>query len=196
MGEHHVGPRRAGAADTGVVASVLAEAMLDDPMVRWPLPPDAGIDHALAVFGPLARMYVELDAAWLVGSDRAAAAWLPPAAAARFSELEPSTRPEIVASTEDAGQRYGEFWDWLGAHVPAEPCWFLDVIGVVPAAQGLGLGRILVEHGLALAAADGLPAFLETGRAENVAYYERFGFRTVDRVEAPRGGPTIWFMST
>jgi len=84
----------------------------------------------------------------------------------------------------------------LGGHIPAEPCWFLDVIGVVPAARGLGLGRILVEHGLALAAADGLPAFLETGRAENVPYYEQFGFRTVDRQEAPRGGPTIWFMST
>ena len=40
----------------------------------------------------------------------------------------------------------------------------------------------------------GEAAFLETGNPRNVAYYERFGFRTVDDGDAPGGGPHIWFM--
>ena len=42
--------------------------------------------------------------------------------------------------------------------------------------------------------ADGVPAFLETGKARNVPYYERFGFRTAAEDDAPGGGPHIWFM--
>ena len=92
--------------------------------------------------------------------------------------------------------RSSSFWDWLGAHLPDEPCWFLDLVGVAPAAQGRGLGRALVMHGLQRAQADGCPAFLETGTLLNVPFYQSLGFQIVGEQQAPDGGPVIWFMQT
>jgi ribosomal protein S18 acetylase RimI-like enzyme len=101
-------------------------------------------------------------------------------------------RPSSI--TQDAGRRHKLLWDWVEQHVPDEPLWFLDHIGVEPAHQGQGIGRRLIEHGLALADADGVAAFLETSTARNVGYYERFGFRVVFDDDVPDGGPHIWFM--
>jgi ribosomal protein S18 acetylase RimI-like enzyme len=72
----------------------------------------------------------------------------------------------------------------------------MDLVAVHPSARGRGLGSQLVEHGLALARREGLPAFLETAQQSNVSYYERFGFRVIGEEKAPDGGPTIWFMRT
>jgi ribosomal protein S18 acetylase RimI-like enzyme len=117
-----------------------------------------------------------------------------PAEAERFREIEGPTRDLIRPLTDDGGARYDLFWDWLGGHVPDDPCWFLDILAVDANARGRGLGRHLIEHGLDRARADGSPAFLETSVQDNVALYQRFGFRVVRELEAPDGGPTIWFM--
>ncbi len=145
---------------------------------------------------PIVSMYIEVDSAWMMESGLAVASWIAPEAAARFDELEQPTRNAVAPHTTDAGVRYGQFWDWLAGHLPSEPCWFLDLVAVHPSARGRGLGGRLVEHGLALARADGLPSFLETGQESNVAYYERFGFKVIGEEQAPDGGPTIWFMHT
>jgi GNAT superfamily N-acetyltransferase len=121
---------------------------------------------------------------------------LPPAVAGRFDEIEQSARAAINPLTDDGGVRYATFWDWLGAHLPGEPCWFLDLVAVAPTAQGRGLGRRLVMHGLDLARADGFPAFLETSTPRNVPFYQSLGFQIVDEQRAPDGGPMIWFMQT
>jgi len=133
---------------------------------------------------------------WKIRGCDGGAAWLPPGVAARFAEIEQSTRAAITPLTGDGGVRYAAFWDWLGAHLPDEPCWFLDLVGVAPAAQGGGLGRALLMHGLQRARADGYPAFLETGNPRNVPFYQSLGFQTVAEQRAPDGGPVIWFMQT
>jgi GNAT superfamily N-acetyltransferase len=116
--------------------------------------------------------------------------------AERFADIELAIRADISSLTGDGGVRYAAFWDWLDAHVPHEPCWFLDAVAVAPAAQGQGLGRALVRHGLERARADDCPAFLETGTPRNVPFYQSLGFQIVDEQQAPDGGPTIWFMQT
>lgn len=69
-------------------------------------------------------------------------------------------------------------------------------MAVAPAAQGQGLGRALVTHGLDQARAEGSTAFLETGTPRNVPFYQSLGFQVVDQQQAPDGGPVIWFMQT
>jgi ribosomal protein S18 acetylase RimI-like enzyme len=73
--------------------------------------------------------------------------------------------------------------------------WYLALVGTSPAARGSGLGSAVVEAGLALARADGVPALLETSNASNVRWYERFGFAIRRRLE-PAGAPTVWTLST
>jgi GNAT superfamily N-acetyltransferase len=162
-------------------------------MLRWPLPPDATVDDLTELFAILLDVYWPLDAISVIG-DQAAAVWLAPDEAARFAQIEGPTRQLIRPLTDDGGARYDLFWDWLGEHVPDEPCWFLDILAVDADARGRGLGRHLIEQGLARAHAEALPAFLETSVRHNVALYERFGFRVIDELVAPGGGPTIWFL--
>jgi GNAT superfamily N-acetyltransferase len=177
------------------LAVTFAAAMSDDAMIRWPMP-DATPATVRELFRIILTPYVESGALWKIRGCDAGAAWLPPGVAERFAEIEQATRAAINPLTSDGGARYAAFWDWLGAHVPDEPCWFLDVVAVAPAAQGQGLGRTLVRHGRERARADRCPAFLETGNPRNVPFYESLGFQVVGEQQAPDGGPTIWFMQT
>lgn len=82
----------------------------------------------------------------------------------------------------------------LEAHHPHEPHWYLSVIGSHPAHRGVGAGRTLLEPVLALADEEGLGAYLESSKAENVPYYERFGFGVTEELSLPGGGPTLHLM--
>jgi GNAT superfamily N-acetyltransferase len=186
-------PELAETADLESLVDTLASAFADDVMIRWPMP-DATREDDQALFRAIMAPYVELGVAWKIGDALGCAAWLPPAEAAQFAEIELATRDEINRLTSDGGARYAKFWDWIESHLPAEPCWLLDLVGVRPDRQGLGIGRTLVTHGVKRAHAAGQPAFLETGNRSNVALYEALGFRVVHHEPAPDGGPMIWFM--
>ena len=62
-----------------------------------------------------------------------------------------------------------------GAH-PAQPYWYLEVVGVDPTAWGLGVGTRLLEPILALADKAAQPCYLETMVERNVAWYRSLGF--------------------
>ena len=180
-------PELATIADLDSLAATLSIAFATDAMIRWPMP-DATPQDLDALFRAIMTPYLELGVAWKVGAGVGCAAWLPPAEAARFAEIEVETRAAIHRLTPDGGTRYASFWDWIEAHLPAEPCWFLDLVGVRPDAQGQGIGRALITHGIDRARAAGQPAFLETGNESNVALYESLGFqRRFSRAGTRRG---------
>jgi GNAT superfamily N-acetyltransferase len=188
-------PELAGPGDVPALAAMCAAAFRDDAMIRWPMP-SAPPEMLAELFAVILAPYAEFGVLWKIGGCDGGAAWLPPEVAVRFAEIEQSTRAAITPLTGDGGLRYATFWDWLDAHLPGEPCWFLDLVGVAPAAQRRGLGRALVRHGLERARADGCPAFLETGTPRNVPFYQSLGFEVVAEQQAPDGGPMIWFMQT
>jgi GNAT superfamily N-acetyltransferase len=139
---------------------------------------------------------IPLGWAWEAGDcDPAAGAaiWIPPGRRDPPG-VHPWSQPRILALADDGGRRYEAFWDWVAAHEPSEPLWQLDSIGVAPGLQGRGIGRALIEAGLARARADGVGAFLSTGTRGNVAIYGRCGFSVYAEADAPDGGPHVWFM--
>lgn len=76
---------------------------------------------------------------------------------------------------------------------PHEPHWYLALLGVDPRFQRQGVGQALVRPVLDRCDEEGLPAYLETQKEENLAFYGRFGFSELHRVER-RGGPPIWLL--
>ncbi|CEJ55524.1 hypothetical protein PMG11_01777 [Penicillium brasilianum] len=59
--------------------------------------------------------------------------------------------------------------------------WYLEVIAVHPSLQSRGLGGGVMKAILEKVA--GNPIFLECTKKENIAFYEGFGFRTIEQVE-------------
>jgi ribosomal protein S18 acetylase RimI-like enzyme len=83
----------------------------------------------------------------------------------------------------------------LGQHRPTDPHWYLATLGVDPQHQGRGVGGALLRPILRECDARGLVAHLETSDpANNIPYYERFGFEVVGEVQMPEG-PTVAVMT-
>ena len=77
---------------------------------------------------------------------------------------------------------------------PKEPHWYLATLGTVPERQGQGVGAALLQPVLALADADGMPAYLESSKERNVPFYARFGFEVVEELHSKVGSPPMWRM--
>jgi ribosomal protein S18 acetylase RimI-like enzyme len=76
---------------------------------------------------------------------------------------------------------------------PAEPHWYLSVIGVVPECRGRGLGRELLRAWLARVDAEGGAGYLETDREENIGFYMREGFEVSRELRVL--GVRVWCMN-
>jgi ribosomal protein S18 acetylase RimI-like enzyme len=87
---------------------------------------------------------------------------------------------------------WGRIFHELGAVHPERPHWYLAVVGVDPSQQGRGLGARLLEEFVEQVDRDAEPAYLETDRFENLAFYETFGFRVES--ELPVQGVPVWQM--
>jgi GNAT superfamily N-acetyltransferase len=75
---------------------------------------------------------------------------------------------------------------------PEEHAWYLQMLATDPEHQRTGVGVALMEGVLAECDDAALPAYLETQKEANLAYYGRHGFE-VDRVLRPvSSGPGLW----
>jgi GNAT superfamily N-acetyltransferase len=176
------------------LAPVCGRAFVNEPMMRWPMGEHGDVaDRFTRCFAYFLAEVLGLGFVWETGDANGVAVWVPPDRSEAWEE-HPWNQPRISALTDDGGRRYGAFWEWVDSHCPREPLWQLDSIAVEPAFQGRGVGRALIAAGLARARADGIGAFLSTGTPRNVSIYGRCGFRVVKDVDAPDGGPHIWFM--
>jgi GNAT superfamily N-acetyltransferase len=172
---------------------LLASAFADDPIMRWTTAEDDHVARVATFFAAFDRHTAERGWLWTTEDGAGVALWVPPGTEAEFEELTFALDGDR-ATLGDAAERYDSFWAWAEGMRPPESHWYLDHLAVEGARRGEGLGVALVEHGLALADADGLPAFLCTGRETNIPFYERRGFALVEQGGAPDGGPHVWFM--
>jgi ribosomal protein S18 acetylase RimI-like enzyme len=171
------------------LAELLGRSFADDPMLVWPFGPDK-TDVITDFFRAFDERIAALGWLWEARPGLGVAAWIPPGSDDVMMDVDRSVRPTLPS----ARARHGEMWGWIADNFPDEPFWYLDHIAVETKHRGMGVGAALIRHGLDLADRAGVPAFLETGRSGNVAYYERRGFRTIADGDAPGGGPHIWFM--
>jgi GNAT superfamily N-acetyltransferase len=163
-------------------------------MMCWPMGSSGDLAQRFTrCFAYFLEMALPLGLIWAAGQADGLAVWVAPEHRLTWA-LHPWDQPQILSLADDGGVRYQTFWDWVAAHEPTEPLWQLDSIAVEPGLQGRGIGKALIEAGLARASADRTGAYLSTGTAENVAIYRHCGFRVYDEADAPDEGPHIWFM--
>lgn len=177
------------------LAPMFGRAFIHEPMMSWPLGERGDlVERFTCCFAAFLEAVRDLGVVWEVGDAEGAAVWVAPDQSEDWMAADPWNHPRIRALADDSGRRYSAFWDWVGSQEPDDRLWHLDTIAVDPARQGQGLGAALIAAGLQRAQADGVGAFLSTGTPRNVTIYERCGFRTVEDLDAPGGGPHVWFM--
>jgi GNAT superfamily N-acetyltransferase len=115
-----------------------------------------------------------------------------------FRDLVAALLPEtalLLAASPRSILRLLRFMAGVSRLHPAQPYWYLELVGVEPTAQGLGVGTRLLEPVLARADEAGQRCYLETMTERNVAWYGTLGFEVVRAgVSFSPGGPPNWTM--
>ena len=84
--------------------------------------------------------------------------------------------------------------DEIASHKPKEPHYYLYAIGTTVAGRFKGMVSKLFEAGLEKADQDGMPAYVESSKEENVSSYQRYVFEVVGLCTPVEGCPPEWLM--
>jgi GNAT superfamily N-acetyltransferase len=189
------GVRRAGWDDRDLVGAIVAAAFFDDPTTVWLYPdPQRRAEVLQPMFALYASAYLRHDETYVTTEGTAVAVWLPPGEELLApDEAEAFGQAMQDLAAEGVG-RLGQMEETFAEHHPAEPLWYLQFLATVPAAQGNGLGSVLLRQVLDRADRDGTPAYHEATTPRNRALYERHGYVTTGEFALPDGGPTLWKM--
>jgi GNAT superfamily N-acetyltransferase len=186
--------REATKADDNKVADVLARSFWDDPVMSWLVAPARTRYVRQRHFFRSEAASVRRRGLVLTTDDLAGAAyWLPPKAwKTPTRDLVLHGLPMVRAFGTRIPTALPLLTQMEKIH-PSEPHWYLAVIGTDPVRQGYGVGGALIDHVLERCDDEGVGAYLESSKATNVPYYERFGFKVTEEIAFDKG-PTLWGM--
>ena len=180
--------------DVEPLATMLARSFHDDPVTRWVYASDRRRSHwSRRFFRWQVERLLDQDATWTVDDGAGAALWALPG---RWREESRETLRLLRLTLPGVLPRLPRVLVGLGqveARHPAGRHMYLAVLGVDPDRQGEGLGSQVIRPGLDLCDRERLPAYLETGKERNLAFYGRHGFEVLDRLDLPKG-PPVWFL--
>ena len=77
---------------------------------------------------------------------------------------------------------------------PKTPHYYLGGLGTDPPWQGRGFGSAVLAPVLELCDRERVPAYLESSKETNVAFYSRRGFEVIDEVTLPENDVHLWLM--
>ncbi len=179
--------------------TVLANAFVQDPLMRWFFPDDDTRPHACAaLFGLFAEQYLASGRVDLVRRTApvAVAMWRWPGSGDDAPSEDLPTVPGLMSALMGArrAEQIGGAMRVICELRPPEPYAYLHLLGVDPAVQGQGLGGRCWSPDWRGTGA-GLIACLETmNPPTSVLPVPRV--RGAARGAAGRGGPTVWAMGT
>lgn len=190
--------RPATRADITALSQVLGRAFADDPVMSWMLPDPQARHHKLhKLFAALTRHHHLARGGVEVATNgsgiTAAALWDPPGQWRHTTAEELRAAPSMLVTFGTAVRRGMAVSDLMKQCHPAEPHWYLAVIGSDPQVRGGGFGHALMRSRLDRCDAEYAPAYLESSNPDNIGYYQRFGFEVTGEITVP-DGPTLYPM--
>jgi len=186
--------------DEPSVIAMLGRAFYDDPLFGYFVPNLLHQTKGLLGFmsGAVkdARPFGEVWVAHTDGKVAAAAVWLPPGSYPRSPQREVMTNVRAVPAFARARGRVRESLKLLAAVDKAHkdvgvPHFYLAVLGSDPLYQRVGAGSAVIGPVLQHCDKEKLPAYLETQKEANIAYYARHRFEVVRKLDMPPC-PPVW----
>jgi len=182
--------------DVPDAVDALQQAFFDDPVMGFLLPDDGSRRWRIAKLfeTEIRAQYVPLAGAWTTADHAGAALWAPPG---RWALPPTKLLRNGIPLAHAFGRRLPIALRSLALiekHHPKEPHWYLAVLGTAPHRQGTGVGSALLQPVLDRCDEEGLPAYLESSKESNLAFYHRHGFEVTEKLNLPGGGPPVWGM--
>jgi GNAT superfamily N-acetyltransferase len=189
-------------SERAAVVGALTRAFYDDPLFGFFLPNLVQQTRGILAFMNSgvadAKPFNDI---WVARADdkiASAAVWLPPEGYPRGMRRDLMTMVRSTAAFTRAGRRILASLRLLAEvdkahHELTEPSMYLAILGTDPLYQRTGAGSAALQPMLDRCDEQGLPAYLETQKEMNLAYYARHAFELVRTLEV-KGVPPIWTM--
>ena len=191
---HRVAPPAVHTASGPVEASVIATivaAFAADPVARWMYPePGQYLSHFPEFVRAFAGRAFDHNSAHHLAGFEGAALWLPPDVQPDDDAIASILERTVAEAQQPA---LSSIFEQMASFHPAEPHWYLPMIGVDPARQRRGYGAVLLRHALRECDRAQQAAYLESSNPENIPLYERHGFAAHGRIQAGNS-PTLYPM--
>ena len=186
--------RVAAFAERARIVACLSRAFEDDPVSRFLFPRDRSrLSRLVGFYREVIRSTLPEGVVYTDPAVRGAAIWRAPSppTVGRMRALRDGLRMLLVLRR--AVSRALQLEQAISTARPREPHWYLAILGTEPSHQGRGVGSALIEPVLRRCDSEGLPAYLESSKEENIPFYQRHGFRVTQVLTIP-DGPTLWSM--
>ena len=188
--------RKARSDELGRLAAVLANAFEDDPPVRWVLKDDARcrsmLERSFGLY--LRRLWFKQDECYTTASVVGAIVWELPGQWKVGVLDQLRLLPSMARINGRLLPRILRALTVLESNHPAEPHYYLPLVGVEPEWRGRGLGTALIRPVLDRCDDEKVPAYLEATTPRNRALYERHGFEVTEQFSFGPGAPPLWRM--
>lgn len=178
------------------LARMLARAFIDDPIAVWATRPDDLRPRVLKrLFGMRLRQLHGRGEVWTTEDLSSAAVWAAP------GRWHTTVREDVAYASCLLHPRLVARMPMVvrgllraqGMHPKEPPHWYLAILGTDPSARGRGLASAMMQPILEECDRDGVGAYLESSKEENLDFYARHGFRVTAERRLPRG-PSLWPM--
>jgi len=169
--------------DRDRVVDTVVAAFAADPAFRHFFADDEYAEQAPIFVRHLFDQREPAGGVWVADDGAAVALWNPPG-------FVPAWPP--AAMDPAVAERMRRYDDDVHQLLPTEPHWYLGVLATHPEHAGQRLGRLVMGPGLERAAADHVPAYLETATRTNLGIYNRGGWEVTGSTSV--GGLDIWVL--
>lgn len=169
-------------SDEARITSIMVLAFSSDPVVRWVWPdPQQYVKHFPSFVRAFAGKAFATGSAYYVDDYAGAALWLPPNVHFDEEAVTAVFRESVSEEIQRAGVRV---FEQMAKYHPAEPHWYLPVLGVDPSRHSKGLGSVLMKYALDKCDLDNKSAYLESSNPRNIPFYKRHGFEVLGTITA------------
>jgi ribosomal protein S18 acetylase RimI-like enzyme len=183
--------------DVERVADVLGRAFDDDPVMNFIAKQDQHRSRRIRRMMEVAltQMTLPFGECYVAEGYEGAALWNPPGGRPQgiVNDLKLLRHIVPVVGFTRLRRVLGTLNMLEGRH-PDVPHYYLMVLGVEPELQGQGIGTRLMMPILERCDQEGMPAYLENSKEQNLPFYQRNGFEVTEHLELPNGGPPVWLM--
>ena len=181
----------AGDAEVDHAIATLVLAFGADPVARWMYEdPHQYLLHIPRLFRALGTSSFDAGAAQRTNNGLGVALWLPPGVHGDIGPLEAVIADSMV---EKKQAEVATVFERTENYRPAEPHWYLSLIGVEALHRNKGCGAALLQNGLRRCDQEHLPAYLWSSNPLNISLYERHGFEISGTIQVG-SSPSIFPM--